>query len=237
MKRRQLVNTNTNARSKSYVDTNGSTRPTQKLQRVVSMKRENKKLQARRMSRDTTVRSVNSLDQVTEDFVEVRGNSIEEFNAGENTSRGRNEIDNSLLSSITGFLIENLQPDHPHEDDLSPEHSTTETFYRDQKSIQVNISSTGLQNNTIEQNSNITGGFVGDPFEKIADDGNDENYEDAPPYWESTETFDRGIYGIETEVILDDEKDEEDSQTIDDVPEVPLGRKALRRRRAKRSRT
>lgn len=189
------------------------------------------------MSRDTTVRSVSSRDQVTEDFVEVRGNSIEEFSARENTSRGRNEIDSSLLSGITGFLIENLQPEHPHEDDLLQEHNTTETFYRDQNSIQVDIPSTGLQNNTIERNSNFTDNVVGDPFEKIADDGRDENYEDAPPYWESTETFDRGIHGIETEVILDDEREEEDSQTIDDVPEVPLGRKALRRRRAKRSRT
>ena len=94
----------------------------------------------------------------------------------------------------------------------------------DQNSIQVDISSAGLQNNTIEQNSNITDNVIGDPFEKIADDENDENDEDAPPYWESTETFDRGIYGIESEVILlDDARDEEDLQMIDDVLAVPLG--------------
>ena len=136
--------------------------------------------------------------------------------------QGGSDIDSSLLSSFTGFLIESMQRNHPHVHDLPQEQNFTATS-----------ESGHILENDIKQNTNITNAVPGEPYEKIRNDGNEEKYEDDPPYWDSRETFEHTISGIDSGVILDDEQEDDDAQRID---EVPLGKKALRRRRAKRNR-
>ncbi len=151
-----------------------------------------------------------------EDLVEVSTSA--------NTNPNGSEIDSSLLSSITGFLIERVESNPPHVDNFSQEQNSTATSENDEIVVEVDT----LAKNDLH---NITNSVAEDTYEK------EEKYEDDPPYWDSRESLDHTISGIDSVVILDNEQEDDDSQKIDEDEVVPLlGKRALRRRRAKRNR-
>jgi len=243
MKRRRVRATTTQGSRRS----GNSRRTSRKLQ--TGLESRNSKETEKKETDKSTLVGIDSLISMRKSLnkdkdIPKNGNANEAFEIG-------------ALGNVAGFLFESEATEESPVDDNSKnsngskvtEHGTTSSStsaslnsYLSKDPPEIDIPIHGGRNETREWSfptsisahpPNIT--HLDDPpkNERIHDERSEQDsHYDDPPYWESREVFVDKIPGMETEIILDPDKEDDDPTWViaDDGSKAAIGRRGLRSR-------